>query len=217
MEQMKTDMSGAAAVIATMSTLGRLGITAEVHAFMPVTDNMVSGRSIRPGDVLKHYGGATTEVTNTDAEGRLILADTLVFAGEQDFDAIVDIATLTGSMTIALGRKGAGFFSNDDTLMEEIKDAARNANELFWPMPLWPEYQAELDSPIADRKNVGSRYGGAITAALFLQSFVPSGTPWAHLDIAGPARSESDFDEITRGGTAFGVRTLIGWVQARGS
>jgi leucyl aminopeptidase len=217
MEQMKTDMAGGAAVLGVMSILGRLGIKLEVHGLIPATENLVSGKAVKPGDVIVHYGGRTTEVMNTDAEGRLILADALAFASEQKPDAIIDIATLTGSMTVALGKKGAGLFSNDDDLATEIGEAGDRAGELFWRMPMWAHFKGELDSEIADQKNVGSRYGGAITASLFLESFLKEEVPWVHLDIAGPARADSDKDEISRGGSAFGVRTFIEWLERRSS
>jgi leucyl aminopeptidase len=215
MEQMKTDMSGAAAVIGTMSVLGRLGIKVEVTALLPMTENLVSGRAVKPGDVLKHYGGQTSEIMNTDAEGRLILADALAFGSELGADAIVDIATLTGHMMVALGNDAGGLFASDDDLARELDEAGQSAGEVSWRMPLWPDYKKKLDSEIADFKNVGPRYGGALTAALFLQYFVDPNIPWAHFDIAGPARSESDRDEISKGGTAFGLRTLIEWLERR--
>lgn len=215
MEQMKTDMSGAAAVIGIMSVLKRLGITTEVLAFIPATENLISGKAIKPGDVMRHYGGKTTEVMNTDAEGRLILADALAFASEQEPEAILDVATLTGSMTVALGLGAAGVFCNDDDLGAELRSASEAAGERTWPMPLWADYKSELDSEIADLKNVGSRYGGAITAAIFLQQFVKDGIPWAHFDIAGPARSESDRDDLPKGGTGVATRTFIEWLERR--
>jgi leucyl aminopeptidase len=217
MEQMKTDMSGAAAVIGAMSVLGRLDIKTEVLGFIPATENLVSGRAIKPGDVMRHYGGKTTEVMNTDAEGRLILADALAFASEEKPDAIVDVATLTGSMTVALGLRSTGVFCNDEGLAAELSSAGEAAGERTWPMPLWEDYKSELESEIADLKNVGSRYGGAITAAIFLQQFVGEGIPWAHFDIAGPARSESDRDELPKGGTGVATRTFIEWLEGRGA
>jgi leucyl aminopeptidase len=217
MEQMKTDMAGGAAVIGVMSILRRLGVTVEVQGLIPATENLVSGKAVKPGDVIVHYGGRTTEVMNTDAEGRLILADALAFASEQKPDAIVDIATLTGSITVALGKKGAGLFSNDDALAAEITEAGDRAGELLWRMPLWPQFKSELESEVADQRNVGSRYGGAITASLFLESFLKEEVPWVHLDIAGPARAESDKDEISKGGSAFGVRTFTQWLERRSS
>ena len=152
---------------------------------------------------------------NTDAEGRLALADALSLASEQEPDAIVDIATLTGSVIIALGQKASGMFSNDDALADELLRASEAAGERMWRMPLFEDYRSELESAIADLKNIGSRYGGSIFAALFLKDFVRAGIPWGHLDIAGTARSDKDQDEITKGGTGVGVRTLVNWVEAR--
>jgi len=215
METMKTDMGGAAAVIATMSAVGRLKPDIEVLAFVPSTENMPSGTAIKPGDVLKHYGGKTSEVLNTDAEGRLILADALAFASEQGPDAIVDVATLTGSIMIALGKKSTGLFANDDALADELVGASRSAGERVWHMPLYDMYRKELESEVADMKNVGSRWGGAIIAALYLREFVGDDIPWAHLDIAGAARAESDYDENSKGGTGVAVRTLVSWIEQR--
>ena len=215
METMKTDMGGAAAVIATLSAVARLAPDVEVLGFVPTTENMPSGTAIRPGDVLTHYGGKTTEVLNTDAEGRLILADALAFASEQQPDAIVDVATLTGSIMVALGKKATGLFSNNDDLATELLTASDYAGEPVWRMPLYDTYKKELESEIADMKNVGSRWGGAIIAALFLRDFVGDGIPWAHLDIAGAARAESDYDENVKGGTGVAVRTLTRWIEER--
>jgi leucyl aminopeptidase len=215
LETMKTDMSGGAAVIGTMSALPRLKVAVEVFGFIPTVENMPSGSSIKPGDVITHYGGRTTEVLNTDAEGRLILADALALASEQQPQIIVDIATLTGSIVIALGKKMAGMFTNDDALREEIAAAAAKSGELFWSMPLFPGYKSELESDIADSKNVGGRYGGAILAALFLQEFVGKEISWAHLDIAGTARADSAYDDVPKGGTGAATRTLINWLEGR--
>ena len=217
METMKTDMGGAAAVIGAMSAIGKLKPDIEVLGFVPTTENMPSGTAIKPGDVLKHYGGKTTEVLNTDAEGRLILADALAFASEQEPDAIIDVATLTGSIMVALGKKATGVFSNDDDLAGEVLVASERAGERFWHMPLYDVYDKELESEVADMKNVGSRWGGAIIAALFLKAFVRKPIAWAHLDIAGAARAEADYDEMTKGGTGVAVRTLVEWVQTRAS
>jgi leucyl aminopeptidase len=170
---------------------------------------------MRPGDVIRHYGGRTTEVINTDAEGRLVLADALAYASERGPDAIVDVATLTGSMTVALGKKASGLFSNDDRLRDELLAAAERTGERTWPFPLYEDYLNELDSDTADHKNSGIRWGGAIIAAMFLKTFVTPGIPWAHLDIAGTGRSEHDYLEIGRGGTGVPVRTLIEWLRAR--
>jgi leucyl aminopeptidase len=217
METMKTDMGGAAAVIGAITAIAKLDLPVEVLAFVPTTENMPSGTAVRPGDVLKHYGGKTTEVLNTDAEGRLILADALVFASEQEPDAIVDVATLTGSIMVALGKKATGLFSNDDGLAHELEEAGAAAGERIWHMPLYDVYKKELESEVADLKNVGSRWGGAIIAGLFLQEFVGENIPWAHLDIAGAARAEADYDENSKGGTGVAVRTLVNWVEGRAS
>ncbi|MEA2517073.1 MAG: leucyl aminopeptidase, partial [Actinomycetota bacterium] len=217
METMKTDMGGAAAVIGAITAIAKLDLPVEVLAYVPTTENMPSGTAVRPGDVLKHYGGKTTEVLNTDAEGRLILADALVFASEQKPDAIVDVATLTGSIMVALGKKATGLFSNDDGLARELEGAGEAAGERIWHMPLYDVYKKELESEVADLKNVGSRWGGAIIAGLFLQEFVGENIPWAHLDIAGAARAEADYDENSKGGTGVAVRTLVNWVEGRAS
>ena len=215
METMKTDMGGAAAVIAAMTAIARLKPAIEVLADVPTTENMPSGTAVRPGDVLKHYGGKTTEVLNTDAEGRLILADALAYASEQGPEAIVDVATLTGSIMVALGKKATGLFSNNDELAAELERASEAAGEPFWHMPMYDAYKKELESEIADLKNVGSRWGGAIIAALFLREFVGEGIDWAHLDIAGAARAEGDYDEHAKGGTGVAVRSLVNWVENR--
>ena len=217
METMKTDMGGAAAVICAMSAIAKLKPNIEVLAFVPASENMPSGTAVRPGDVLKHYGGKTTEVLNTDAEGRLVLADALAFASEQGPEAIVDVATLTGSIMVALGKKATGLFSNDDALAKELLAAGEEAGELLWHMPVWEIYKKDLESDIADLKNVGTRWGGSIFAALFLREFVGEGISWAHLDIAGAARAESDYDENVKGGTGVAVRTLVRWVEGRAS
>ncbi len=217
METMKTDMSGAAAVIAVMSAVKRLGVGIDIDAYIPAVENMPSGKALKPGDVIDHYGGKTAEVLNTDAEGRLILADALAVAAETKPDAIVDVATLTGSIMVALGRDITGLFSNDDDLATELQAASKEAGELMWRMPLHADYRRQIDSEVADFKNVGTRYGGSIVAALFLKEFVPDKTAWAHLDIAGPARSESDDDEGPKGGTGVATRTLLSWLEARGS
>lgn len=215
METMKTDMSGAAAVLAAMSVVSRLNISTAVTAYIPAVENMPSGTAVRPGDVIKHYNGKTTEVVNTDAEGRLILSDALAVASEKKPDAIIDVATLTGSVQIALGNKVGGLFCNDDDLASEIESAAEAAGEPLWRLPLFKDYRKQLDSEVADMKNSGTRYGGAIVAALFLQEFVSGGIPWAHLDIAGIARAESDDDRGPKGGTGASTATLISWLEAR--
>jgi leucyl aminopeptidase len=209
METMKTDMSGAAAVIAAMSVLRDLGVKTRVIGYVPLVENMPSGSAIRPGDVLKIRNGTTVEVLNTDAEGRLILADALSLASEEGADAIVDIATLTGACMVALGDKVAGVMGSNDGWVEQVREAADRAGEAMWHLPLPAEYRKMLDSEVADLRNVGTApYGGALTAGLFLKEFTAD-VPWAHLDIAGPARASSDDSYITKGGTGYGVRTLV--------
>ncbi len=209
METMKTDMSGAAAVLATLSVLKDLGIKTKVVAYVPMVENMPSGTAIRPGDVLKIRNGKTVEVLNTDAEGRLILADALSLAAEDKPDAVVDLATLTGACMVALGEKIAGLMGNRDSWTEQVRAAADAAGEPVWPLPLPSDYRKLLDSEVADLRNIStSHYGGAITAALFLSEFA-DGVPWAHLDIAGPARASNDDGYLVKGGTGYGVRTLV--------
>jgi leucyl aminopeptidase len=209
METMKTDMSGAAAVIGAMSVLRAAGVPAKVIGFVPTTENMPGGRAIKPGDVLKIRNGKTVEVLNTDAEGRLILADGLSLAVEEKPDAIIDLATLTGACVVALGMKMAGLMGNDEGWIGQVRGAADRAGEPVWPLPLPADYRKDLDSEIADLKNIsGNRGGGALTAGLFLSEFAGD-VPWAHLDIAGPARASGDDGYIAKGGTGFGVRTLV--------
>ncbi|MDQ4144727.1 MAG: leucyl aminopeptidase, partial [Actinomycetota bacterium] len=217
METMKTDMGGGAAVIGAMGALPRLDVRVEVTAVVPTTENMPSGSAVKPGDVITHYGGKTSEVLNTDAEGRLILADALAYVSEQRPDAIVDVATLTGAMMVALGKKAAGYFANDDGLAAEIERAAGTAGERVWRMPLFDDYRSDLDSDVADIKNIGTRFGGAIFAALYLGDFIGDGISWGHLDIAGPGRAESDYDEVTKGASGFAARTLVAWLESRGA
>ena len=176
---------------------------------MPLVENMPSGTAIRPGDVLKMRNGKTVEVLNTDAEGRLILADALSYAVDEKPDAIVDLATLTGACVVALGDKVAGLMGSDESWIEQVDDAAGRASEAVWHLPLPQEYRKSLESEVADVRNIGTGgYGGALTAGLFLKEFVAD-VPWAHLDIAGPARAGGDDGYIVKGGTGFGVRTLI--------
>jgi leucyl aminopeptidase len=205
---MKMDMSGAAAVLAAMSSLKALKCKSQVTGYMMCTDNMPSGSALKLGDVLTFRNGKTAEIHNTDAEGRLVLADGLSLGVEAKPDAIVDIATLTGSCISALGLKMAGVFGNDQSFIERVKQASVDADEALWQLPLERNYRKLLDSNVADMKNVGGPYGGAILAALFLNEFVGD-TPWAHLDIAGPMNSESDDGWLSRGASGFGTRLLI--------
>ncbi len=209
METMKTDMSGAAAVIAALSACGDLGVRVRVTALTPVTENMPGGRATKPGDVLTIRNGKTIEVLNTDAEGRLVLADGLSLAAEMEPDAIVDLATLTGACVVALGDGVAGLFGNDDGLTQRVEAASARAGEPTWPLPLPDAYATHIDSDVADMKNIGKAgQAGAISAALLLARFVGE-VPWVHLDIAGPARSDDVDGVVTKGGTGFGVRTLL--------
>jgi leucyl aminopeptidase len=205
---MKTDMGGGAAVIGAMSALPALASPVKVIGFVPATENMPGGRAIKPGDVLKTRNGTTVEVLNTDAEGRLVLADGLALAVEEKPDAIIDLATLTGACIVALGSKITGLMGNDDDLVEEVRSAAERAGEPAWPLPLPKEYRKQLDSEIADLKNIGGRSAGALTAGLFLKEFVGD-IPWVHLDIAGPSRSDEDDGAVVKGATGVGVRTLL--------
>jgi leucyl aminopeptidase len=209
METMKTDMSGAAAVIAAMSTLRDLGVKTRVIGYVPLVEKMPSGRAIRPGDVLTMRNGKTVEVLNTDAEGRLILADGLSLAAEEGADAIVDIATLTGAVTVALGDKIAGLMGSNDDFVEQVRGAAERTGERVWTLPLPEDYRRNMDSEVADIRNISSGGGGGtITAGIFLKEFA-GGKPWAHLDIAGTARSGADDADVSKGGTGYGVRTLV--------
>jgi leucyl aminopeptidase len=208
METMKCDMSGAAAVIGAMSALRELGVKTKVTGYVPLVENMPSGTAIRPGDVLRIRNGKTVEVLNTDAEGRLILADALSLASEDKPAAVVDLATLTGACVVALGEKIAGLMGNDDAWTAQVRGAADLVGERVWPLPLPDDYRRGIDSSVADMKNVGPREGGALTAGIFLQEFV-DGVPWAHLDIAGPAFLSGEDGYLPKGGTGFGVRTLL--------
>ena len=212
MTTMKCDMSGAAAVIAVMDALHTLKPEVEVRAYIPLAENMSSGRAVKPGDVVRAVNGKSIEILNCDAEGRLILADALSLAVREKPDQIVDLATLTGACVVALGDDYAGLFSSDDTLAAALQEASAAAGERLWRLPLAPEYRSQLKSSVADLKNVGGgRMGGAITAALFLQEFT-GGLPWAHLDIAGPAFGDKDSGHLTKGGVGFGVRTVLGYL-----
>jgi len=210
-ETMKMDMGGGAATLGAAKAIGQLKPDVEVHFISAVTENMISGRGMHPGDILTASNGKTIEVNNTDAEGRLTLADALVFADKLGVDAMVDLATLTGACVVALGDDISGLWSIDEKLAQEIKTAAEIAGEKFWQMPLEEKYFEGLKSDIADMKNTGPRQGGAITAAVFLKQFVEK-TPWVHLDIAGPVWAEKENGVNNKGATGFPVRTLVNWV-----
>jgi leucyl aminopeptidase len=206
---MKTDMSGAAAVVATMSALADLKVDANVLGIMCCTENMPGGRAQKLGDVLRTRNGKTIEVANTDAEGRLVLADGLSIAAENKVDVIIDLATLTGAAIVALGREISCVMANNDTLRSAMERAGENAGEPSWPLPLPPEYRKHIESEIADMKNLGKPgEAGTIAGAMLLKEFVGD-IPWAHLDIAGPARSEVDEGMFVKGATGVGVRTLL--------
>ncbi len=213
MTTMKGDMSGAAAVLGAMKVIAALKPPVEVRAYVAAAENMISGRAYRVDDVLTAYNGKTIEVLNTDAEGRLTLADALAYASAQKPVALVELSTLTGSCVVALGRMVAGLFSEEETLARGVARAAEEAGEKVWQMPMEPAYRRHLQSKVADLKNVGSREGGAIQAALFLAEFADA--PFVHLDIAGPAFVENAEDNPhgPAGGTGFGVRTLVRWIE----
>lgn len=209
MEEMKDDMSGAAVVAAATIGIARLGLPIRVTAVIPLTDNALGGNATRPGDVLRPIAGPTIEVLNTDAEGRLILADGLGVMSRYEPDLVIDVATLTGAARIALGDRIAAVFGSDSDVANRVLAAASRAGEHFWELPLFKEYRKQLDSDIADIKNVtASRYGGAIAAAVFLAEYAGEG-PWAHLDIAGPARARETMGEQIKGASGFGARTLL--------
>jgi leucyl aminopeptidase len=216
MKQMKTDMAGGAAVIAAMSALASLGVRERVTGLVAAAENMPSGSALKVGDVIRHYGGQTVEVLNTDAEGRLVLADALAYADAALApDLIVDLATLTGAARVALGSALGALYATDDGLASALLDAGTASGDRLWRMPLADDYRDGLDSPLADLANVarsGTR-AGSIDAALFLREFT-GGRPWAHLDIAGAARSTSDDGENTKGATGFGTRLLLRWLAA---
>lgn len=207
MEKMKYDMAGGAAVLGAMRAMAQLKPPIAVTAFIPAVENMPGGRAQRPGDIVTTLSGKTVEVLNTDAEGRLILADAITYAKRLGCTHLVDVATLTGAIVVALGFVNVGVFSNNDALREQLLAASRTAGEKMWPMPLDDEYKEALKSAFADIPNVGNRWGGAITAAMFLKEFVES-TPWVHLDIAGTAWLEEAKPFMAKGPTGVTVRTL---------
>jgi leucyl aminopeptidase len=210
MEEMKSDMGGAAAVIAATAAVAELRLPVDLDAWVPMAENMPSGAAIRPSDVLVLRGGKTVEVNNTDAEGRLILADAIARACEDQPDIVIDAATLTGAQLVALGARTSGVMANDDALRASVVDAAGRAGEAMWPMPLPAELKKGLDSEVADLQNTGPREGGMLTAGLFLQEFVAEGVRWAHLDIAGPAyNGGTAYGYTPHGGTGAAVRTFV--------
>ncbi|QYJ02444.1 leucyl aminopeptidase family protein [Nocardioides panacisoli] len=213
MASMKRDMTGGGVVLATMAALGAVGCPVRVTGLVPAAENAVSGDALRPGDVIRHYGGTTSEVTNTDAEGRLVLADALAYAvAELGPDVMVDVATLTGAVKVALGQQVGGLYANGDALAAALRAAGDRAGEPLWRLPLYDGYRSRLDSSIADLDNAPGS-AGSITAALFLQHFVGD-VPWAHLDIASVGDVESDWHEWTAGPSGFGARLLLHWLRS---
>jgi leucyl aminopeptidase len=209
MATMKSDMAGAAAVAAAVVGIARLGLRVKVTAYLPLAENLLGGGAQRPSDVITYRNGTTVEIANTDAEGRLVMADALCLASELDADLIVDVATLTGATKVALGPKIAGIYARDEDLAHRVQHAADSAGERAWTMPMPTDYRKWNESPVADVKNAfGIKYGGGIGAALFLEEFMRE-SPWVHIDIAGPAFVDDSEHYVLKGGTGYGVRTLI--------
>jgi leucyl aminopeptidase len=215
MHRMKYDMSGAAAILGTFAALPTLDLPFRVVGLIPSAENAIGGRAIKPGDVVRALDGTTIEITNTDAEGRLLLADALGYAKRFEPAVVVDLATLTGAISIALGHLAAGMFCEDDALARELKLAGERTGERLWRMPLWDDYAGDLKSDTADLVNSsGQREGGAIVAAVFLKRFA-RGLRWAHLDIASTGWSYSERALDVKGPTGFGVRLLLEWLRTR--
>ena len=212
-EMMKTDMGGAGATFGAAKAIAQLKPDVEVHFISAVAENMISGKAMRPGDILTASNGKTIEINNTDAEGRLTLADALVYADKLGLDAIVDLATLTGACVVALGNDIAGLWSPNDEFAKTLLAAAEASGEKLWQMPFEESYFESMKSPIADMKNTGARTGGAISAAVFLKQYVKD-TTWAHMDVAGPVWTDKDKDYSPIGATGYGVRLLVDWVMA---
>jgi leucyl aminopeptidase len=216
MGDMKGDMAGGAAVIAAMRAIGELRPQVSVTALVPATENLPDGAALKPGDIIRALNGKTIEVVNTDAEGRLILADALSYALKLGLSPVVDVATLTGACHIALGDLCTGAFGNNQDLIDEVLKAGEEAGEYIWQMPMYEEYREQNKSDVADIKNSGGRWGGAITAAHFLAEFVEQ-TPWVHLDIAGPSRADKERNHLVKGATGVAVRTLVNLALAHES
>jgi leucyl aminopeptidase len=214
MEEMKFDMSGGAVVMGAMKAIAQLKMPFHVVGLVPAVENLPSGTSMKPGDILRASSGTTIEIINTDAEGRVILADALTYAKRYKPKAVIDLATLTGACVVALGPHASGLFSTDSELRDAIKSAAEKAGERVWPFPLWDDYHDDIKSDYADIKNSAGRAGGAITAAAFLSQFA-EGYPWAHLDIAGTAWTDKEKAYISKGGTGWGVRLLLQFLKDR--
>jgi len=212
---MKFDMCGAAATIGAMIAAARLKLPLNVIGLVPATENLPDGNAFKPGDILTSYSGKTIEVLNTDAEGRLILADALAYAKKYTPSAIIDLATLTGACVVALGYHAAGLMGNDEGLIEEVRHAGMASGERVWPLPLWKDYADQIKATTAEIQNIGGRWGGSITAGAFLKEFVDDGQPWAHLDIAGTAWVEDSRPHVEKGATGFGVRLLVKLLEGR--
>jgi leucyl aminopeptidase len=214
MESMKEDMAGAASILATMRSIAQLKPKINVIAAIPCSENMPSGSALKPGDVIVHRGGTTSEVLNTDAEGRLVLADALAYLAAKKPQLIIDTATLTGSVVVALGDRISGAFGNDPGLVADVIRAGEAVGEPMWELPMFPDYRRQIDSSVADIKNTGERFGGAIAAAWFLSEFVGD-TPWVHLDVAGTAFASGNHDFGPKGATGVPVRTLVRFLEDR--
>lgn len=214
MDEMKTDMAGGAAVLAVIRAAADLKLPVNIVGLVPATENMSGGSALKPGDILKSYSGRTIEVLNTDAEGRLILADALSYASKYKPSAIIDIATLTGACIVALGEDVIGMLGTDDRMKKGIREAADVTGEMVWELPLWDHYHELIKSDIADYKNTAGRLGGAITGAAFLSNFAGD-HPWVHLDIAGPAWTTKDKAYIPRGASGVTVRLLVEFLRQR--
>jgi leucyl aminopeptidase len=212
MAEMKMDMSGAAAVIGTMQAAAQLRLPVHLIGLVPATENLPGGRALKPGDILTHLNKKTSEIDNTDAEGRLILADALSYASRYTPDLVIDLATLTGACVVALGHVASGMLGNDPHAMSRLKAAGDRTYERVWELPMFEEYEKLIASDVADVKNVGGRWGGAITAAMFLKQFIGD-YRWVHLDIAGPAIMEEPWEYIPKGGSGVGVRLLIDFLR----
>ena len=214
MAEMKMDMAGAAAVLGTFQAVAQLKVPVHLVGLVPAVENMPGGSSIRPGDILRHHNGMTSEVDNTDAEGRLILADALSYASQFQPATVIDLATLTGACVVALGHHATGMMGTDEDTMERLRKAGEKTYERVWPLPLFEEYEKQIKSDVADVKNTGGRWAGAITAALFLKKFVGD-MPWVHLDIAGTAMLEEPGPYTAKGGSGVGVRLLTEFLRSR--
>lgn len=212
MSEMKMDMAGAAAVIGTLQAAAALKIPVHLVGLIPATENLPGGRALKPGDILRHHNGTTSEVDNTDAEGRLILADALSYAHRYKPDAVIDLATLTGAVVVALGHIATGMLGNDRKIMDRLVDSGNRTFERVWELPMFEEYEQLVKSDIADVKNVGGRWAGAITGAMFLKKFIGD-CPWVHLDIAGTAILEEPLDYTPKGGSGVGVRLLVDFLR----